>query len=569
MRHLLLLASLLSACAAPVQGSAHIAAPTADAAADAAPRKPAADAVAAPDVAAPAADVPAATDVPATPSVLQTTPCRVATSAPKWWHDAVGYEIFVRSFADSDGDGIGDLKGVLAHLDYLNDGKPGQGNDLEVDVLWLMPTFPSPSYHGYDVTNYRGVNPDYGTDADLDALVAAAHARGMKVVLDLVVNHTSSQHPWFVDSAAQTGHQDWYVWADKDLGWKQPFGKSKVWYQSGVRFYYAVFSKGMPDLNFTTAAVRQEVQDIGAYWLGRGLDGFRLDAVRYLVEDGPGAGQQEAPETIAYWQQFSTAMAAQGNQPLLVGEAWAANAVAAKYHGGGTGLPMTFDFDAAAATLMVVQTGDASALQQVVCAEDGIFPKGFARGTFLTNHDMVRVATQLATADGGTAGLRLAAALLLTLPGTPWIYYGEELGMANGPGTGDQDKRLPMPWDGSDGGGFTTGQPWQPLNAEAATVNVAAESPQPASMLSLYRQLVRLRKAHAALRTGTMELVTAPAGLWAFVRTQGADRVLVAVNLTDAPLALPVPAGKDALDGTPVVAGGLAVAPMGVRVVLL
>lgn len=551
MRHVLALACLLTACAAPVQGNAHIGGPALDAS---------------------VADLPAAKgDTPTqtrTPS-LETTACRAAVSGPKWWHQAVGYEIFVRSFADSDGDGVGDLKGILAHLDYLNDGKPGPGQDLGVDVLWLMPTFPSPSYHGYDVTDYRTVNPEYGTDADLDALVQAAHARGMKVVLDLVVNHTSSKHPWFIDSAAPSGHQDWYVWRDADPGWKQPFGKQKTWYQSGVRFYYAVFSKGMPDLNFTSAAVRQEVQDIGAYWLGRGLDGFRLDAVRYLVEDGASAGQQEAPETIAYWQQFSAAMNAAAQEPLLVGEAWAANAIAAKYHGGGTGLAMTFDFDAAAATLSAVQTGDPSVLQQVVCAEDALFPEGFARGTFLTNHDMVRAATQLATADGNTAGLRLAAALLLTLPGTPWIYYGEELGMANGSGAGDEDKRLPMPWDGSEEGGFTTGQPWRPLGAEAATVNVAAENPLPGSMLSLYRQLIGLRKVHQALRSGSMELVAAPTGLWAFLRRQGEDRVLVLCNLSDAALSLPVPAATDALSGQAVQAGALSVAPMSLRVLTI
>jgi glycosidase len=411
-----------------------------------------------------------------TPVVLPTKPCRAAIAAPKWFHDGIGYEIFVRSFADSDGDGVGDLKGVLAHLDYLNDGKPGQGDDLEVDVLWLMPIQPSPSQHGYDVTDYRTVNKDYGTDADLDALLQAAHARGMKVVLDLVVNHVSAKHPWFIGSAKGTDHADWFVWRDQDPGWKQPWGGGKTWHHMGSRWYYGVFSAAMPDLDFTLPAVRQEIIDIGAYWLGRGVDGFRLDAVRYLIENAPAAGQQDTPETIVYWQQFAAAMAKAGHEPLLVGEAWASNAIAAKYHTS-PGLGMTFDFDVAGAIIDTVQAGDAAKLQQIVCAEDVQFAAGAARGTFLTNHDMVRVGTQLLQAEGKTADLRLAAMLLFSLPGTPWLYYGEEIGMTNGQGSDDVAKRLPMQWNASSGAGFTTGTPWQPPNDDAATVNVATEAP--------------------------------------------------------------------------------------------
>jgi alpha-amylase len=501
---------------------------------------------------------------------LPTTPCRAAVQAPKWWHDAVGYEVFVRSFADSDGDGIGDLPGLLAHLDYLNDGKPG-GSDLGVDVLWLMPVTPSPSYHGYDVTEYRGVNPQYGTLADLDAVVKAAHQRGMKVVLDLVLNHTSSQHPWFLDSAAQTGHGTWYPWRGDDPGWKQPFGSSKTWHKLGNRYYYGVFYSGMPDLDFTIPAVRAEMVDVGQFWLARGLDGFRLDAVRYLIETGPGAGQQDTTETIAYWQQFSAAM---GPQALLVGEAWAANATAAKYHAGGTGLGMTFDFDAAAALLASVQAGEPGKLQQVLCAEDAWFPAGSARGTFLTNHDMVRTATQL---QGNPLDLRLAAALLLTIPGTPWLYYGEELGMTNGPGSDDLDKRTPMQWNGSPGGGFTSGTPWQPLNGDSGTVHVAAQTADPGSLLALYRRLIAARKAHPALRTGALELVAdrvdgtdVVAGApWAFVRTQGGDRVLCLFNLGDAPVVGSTPAGTDVLDGTHVAAGSVNLQPRSFRLVAL
>jgi glycosidase len=213
-----------------------------------------------------------------------------APAAPdgRWARDAIGYEIFVRSFSDSDGDGVGDLPGLTARLDYLNAGDPGSDADLGVDLLWLMPITASPSYHGYDVTDYRAVAADYGTLADFDALVAAADARGIRVITDLVINHTSSAHPWFLDarSGPAAAHRDWYVWRDAFADWQRPWGGGPVWYPAGGAWYYALFWQGMPDLNFQTPAVRAEMAAIAAFWLDRGAAGLRLDAARDLVETG-------------------------------------------------------------------------------------------------------------------------------------------------------------------------------------------------------------------------------------------------------------------------------------------
>ena len=477
-----------------------------------------------------AADVDVQAELP--PAGEPPSLCRTAIAAPTWYHRALGYEVFVRSFADSDGDGIGDLAGLTARLDYLNDGKPG-GDDLGVDLLWLMPINASPSYHGYDVSDYRTLNPQYGTDADFAALLAAAHARGIRVVMDLVLNHSSKKNPWFQSSAAGTARSDWYLWSDVAMNWKQPFGNSPSWHVSGKRWFYGVFADSMPDLNYTNAAVTAEMTDVSLAWLDRGVDGFRLDAVRYLVETGPGAGQKDTPATIAWWQTWATQLRAHQAkmakvEPLMVGEAWAANAIAAQYHADGQGLNMTFDFDLASSTLTALQDGDAQTLQQVLCAEGGVFPKDAARGTFLTNHDMVRLATQLPDA----ADRRLAAVLLLTLPGTPWLYYGEEIGMVNGAGGGDEAKRQPMQWQPGAGVGFTTGQPWQPANGDADTVSVLAQTGQADSLLALYRKLIAVRRASDALSVGDARLL-GTGGVLGVLRQAGQERVLVAVNLTD------------------------------------
>ena len=498
-----------------------------------------------------------------------------AIKDPAWYHTAVGYEVFVRSFRDSDGDGIGDFAGLLEKLDYLNDGVPGEGDDLEVDLIWLMPIHPSPSYHGYDVIDYRDVHGDYGGMEGFEAFLAAAHARGVKVIIDLVVNHSSKQHPWFQASAAGEGHEDWYVWSDTPKDWKRPWGGGATWHKHGDRWYYGVFWGGMPDLNCAGADLTAEMHDIGRYWLEKGVDGFRLDAVRYLVETGPSDGQQDVPETLAWWRDFAAAMRKLRPDALLVGEAWTSNAIAALYHGDGDSLQMTFDFDLSAALLGAVKGSDGVDIENVLCRFGDLFPTGAADGVFLTNHDMVRAASKLGEEDDAS---RLAAGLLFAMPGTPWIYYGEEIGMRNGTSLGDEAKRKPMQWAAAADGGFTEGAPWEPLHPETATINVAAQTEDPDSLLSLYRALIRARRSSAALLRGGAAAaeVRSPtsAEVWGLLRSTDNEEVLCTFNLGETG-ALAVSAttdgaatsAEDLLSGevVPVVDGQVQVGDLGPR----
>ena len=474
----------------------------------------------------------------------QATPAAPAAPAagPEWqleWaRGATFYEVFVRSFADSDGDGIGDLRGLTARLDYLNDGDPATTTDLGVEALWLMPIFASPSYHGYDTTDYRAINPDYGTLEDFQAFIAAAHARGIRVVVDLVINHTGADHPWFVESASSPASpkRDWYVWRADDPGWMQPWGGGPTWHEKNGTFFYGIFWSGMPDLNFANPAVRSEVESIADYWLERGVDGFRLDAARHIVADGPGDLQNDTPETHAFWREFAAHVRSVDPKALLVGENWTTNEKIAPYYGstvavaGGDELPMSFDFPLGSAILESVQMHDGSPVAETLAGVARLYPAGVLDGTFITNHDMPRVATQL---NGTTAALRSAAAILLTLPGTPFVYYGEEVGLVgNKP---DPDIRTPMPWNDSEaGGGFTTGTPWRPFARGRATANVAAQAGDPASLLSLYRRLIHLRAGSPALRRGAITVLSpgaASSPVLAFVREADGERVLVVHNL--------------------------------------
>ncbi len=460
--------------------------------------------------------------------------------APPWsdrWADgAVFYEVFVRSFADSDGDGVGDLRGLTERLDYLNDGDPASVDDLGVDALWLMPVFASPSYHGYDTTDYRAIDPDYGTLDDFRRLLDEAHRRGVRVIVDLVINHTSAQHPWFreASSSPDSPKRDWYVWRAEDPGWTQPWGPGRTWHRLDGAYYYGLFWGGMPDLNFRNPAVQAEIADIARYWLDVGVDGFRLDAARHIVESEDPASEADSPETLEYWRAFSRFVRSVKPDALLVGEVWSDAPTIARYYGqvgpdgGLDGLPMAFDFPTAAATVEAVRDRRAEPLVHALAARASSFPPGAMAGTFLTNHDMIRVATAL---RGDPASERLAAALLLTLPGSPFLYYGEEVGLQNAPGTQDEAKRTPMPWSPASGGGFTTGRPWEPFAPGRQADNVETERAAPHGLLARYRGLIALRHATPALRSGSYRAVAAPADVVAFERAAGSDRVVAAHNL--------------------------------------
>jgi len=455
---------------------------------------------------------------------------REAAASAEWWNGAVVYEVFVRSFLDSNGDGSGDLAGLISKLDYLNDGDPATTADLGVDAIWLMPIYPSPSYHGYDVTDYDGVNPDYGTPASMDTLISECHKRGIRVVLDYVPNHTSIQHPWFSDSS----RRDWYVWSTANPGWTQPWSSSATWFPSGAAWYYAVFWSGMPDLNWKTEAVRAEMRAAAGSWLARGVDGFRLDAVRYLVEDGAGL-QQDRPATHADLAEWTQGVLAANPHAMVVGEAWTDTPTIATYFGstamvpGGDGLPLLFNFPLADSVVSGVAASSALAIASTLDSVARTYAAGTADAPFLTNHDQERVASRLA---GNPAKLKLAAAILLTLQGTPIIYYGEEIGMLNGSCSSDECKRTPMAWDATAHAGFTTGTPWWPHAPGAATANVASETGDGSSLLSRYRQLIRVRKGSPALsRGGTTRLSTEDANVLSYLRTAAGETVLAAHNL--------------------------------------
>jgi glycosidase len=479
------------------------------------------------------------TELPVQPAP-QAAP-RPATSTGPWWNGAVFYEVFVRSFQDANGDGKGDLPGLVSRLDYLNDGDPATDTDLGVDALWLMPVFDSPSYHGYDVTDFERVNPDYGTNADLERLLAEAHRRGMKVIVDLVLNHTSSHHPWFIESASSptSGKRDWYVWRPDDPGWGQPWNSGQsTWHERNGAHYYAIFWGGMPDLNFRTAAVRAEAKRIARLWLDRGVDGFRLDAIRHLIEAGPGPGQSGSPETHAFLQEFAAAVKAAKPDAVLVGEVWSNTFDISDYYAPGE-LDLLFDFPLATAIVDGVKAGDGASIGVALEEVIRTYPKGAVDAPFLTNHDQIRIGTQL---GGDGAKLRLAAAILLTLPGAPFLWQGEELGMQNGPGTDDEWKRTPFPWDSTPGGGFTSAaRPWQGFAPGKETANVAAETADPGSLLSRYRALIRARHGSQALRTGDLGLLPAGLPVLAYVRRGGGETVLVAHNLGAAEATLAAP----------------------------
>jgi alpha-amylase len=458
--------------------------------------------------------------------------CTPATSPDGHdWNDRTWYEVFVRSFADSDGDGIGDLRGLTSKLDYLNDGDPATTDDLGIGGLWLMPIAEAASYHGYDVTDYEAVERDYGTREDLDALIAAAHERGIKVIVDLVLNHSSVDHPWFTASAASEGDKrDWYLWEDDKPSWLGPDGQV-VWHERDDDFYYGVFWEGMPDLNLRNEAVTAELEDVARFWLADvGVDGFRLDAAKHLIEDGPDA-QTNTPETRAWLAGFKAAADAARPDAMLIGEVWDPPSIAGAYVP--DSLDLTFDFGLAGAYRLAVQNERAAPLRTAI-GDSAAWPTNQA-GSFLTNHDQTRIMTEL---RGDPAAAKLAAFLLLTGPGTPFLYYGEEIGMT---GTKPDERiRTPMRWTPDPStAGFTSGTPWEALSEDdAATVNVDAQTADTSSLLTAYRDLIRVRNGQEALRNGSTTMLDAdvePVAAW--LRTTADSTVLVIANLSDEPVA--------------------------------
>lgn len=386
--------------------------------------------------------------------VSDSAPITNPGSIDRDWREDLFYEIYVRSFADSDGDGVGDFRGLTSRLPYLE--------ELGITGIWLMPMHPSPSDHGYDVTDYRGVNPQYGTKEDFKNFLEAAQSRGIKVILDYVMNHSSSQHPWFVQSAANNPeYRNYYRWSATQPSYSGPFGQ-QVWHPRNGAFYYGLFWDGMPDINYNHAPVKDSIFAAARYWLDDvGVDGFRLDAVLYLVEDG--STLQNTPGTFQLLQEFKAETAAANPNSFLVGEAWTQSSTVRNYVINDR-LDYAFEFDLASRIISAADNGQASALASHLNYITTLYGPG-KWGTFLTNHDQDRVGDVL---DFDPGKLRVASQLLLTVPGVPYLYYGEEIGAS---GTKpDPNIRRQIDWD-----------------------EVDAQRADPASLWSNYRDHISIR----------------------------------------------------------------------------
>jgi glycosidase len=520
------------------------------------------------------ASLPPAGDPPPPPPAANPPGAPVTQAQPPVWQDRVFYEIFVRSFADSTqgplaGDGIGDFQGLIERLDYLNDGDPATTTDLGITGLWLMPISPSPSYHGYDVTDYFAVNPQYGSMEDFRRFLAEAHRRGIVVITDLVLNHSSTQHPAFRAALRDDPrYRDWYIFVPED---EVPTGRGPwdqvVWHEANGKHYYGIFWSGMPDLNYRTPAVTAEAHRIAEFWLRDvGVDGFRLDAIRHLIENGD--VMSDTPETVAWLQDFQRHVRQVKPDAFTVGEVWTVTETVSEYVTADA-LDLAFEFELATAILDAAKTGQGSKLAYSIANVVRNYPAG-RHATFVTNHDQNRIASELRE---DPARLKLAASLLLTLPGVPFLYYGEEIGQIGA--KPDEMIRNPMPWTSGTHGGFTTAaRPWEPLQPGHERRNVATQEADPDSLLHHYRRLIRLRQSEPALLRGTTRVLeTGREDVIAWERVEGARRLVVVANLSSAPVddlrlqGESGPWGRDLLgDGAVPVGDRLQLAPLTVRV---
>src|SRR5262245_36808783 len=481
-----------------------------------------------------------------------------------WWQRGVIYQIYPRSFQDSNGDGIGDLDGITARLDHLA--------GLGVDAIWISPIFLSPmADFGYDVADYRAIDPIFGTLADFDRLVAAAHDRGLRVILDFVPNHTSDQHPWFQESRSSraNGKRDWYIWHSPggDGGppnnWVSEFGGSAWAFDAASgQYYYHAYLKEQPDLNWRNPAVQAAMLDVLRFWFARGVDGFRVDAIHHLIEDdqlrdnppdpkwregmSPARrlirvhtmDQPEVHEAIAAMRRVADSYGGR----VMIGEAYLPIDRMMAYYGVDlTGFHLPFNFH------LMSTPWNPTAVAALIQAYERALPRGGWPNWVLGNHDRSRVASRL-----GPEQARVAAMLLLTLRGTPTIYQGEEIGMRDvaiprhriadpweknvpGLGLGRDPVRTPLPWDAGQHGGFSSGEPWLPLGPDHQSVNVAAQMQDPHSMLSLYRSLLALRRGEEALVSGAWKPVGARSRVLAYERRSGRRALAIALNLSDTP----------------------------------
>jgi alpha-glucosidase len=513
---------------------------------------------------------------------------RLVVAGGEWWRHGVIYHIYPRSFSDANGDGVGDLAGITARLDYLNDGTP---DSLGVDAIWLSPFYPSPMKDfGYDVADYTGVDPLFGTLEDFDTLVTEAHARGIRVVVDLVPNHTSDQHPWFLESRSslQSPKRDWYVWADSKPdgqppnNWMSAFpraGRAWTFEEPTGQWYLHSFLPEQPDLNWWSPEVRAAMDEVMRFWLDRGVDGFRIDVAHRMAKDPQlrdnplvamgdehdPTGQARArrlaemqlelydedwPEVHEILRRFRRTLDAYDDR-MAVGEVYVLDLrKLARYYGSGRDeLHLAHNF------VFLHQPWKPEAFRSVVDEYTALLPADAWPAQFLGNHDHSRAASRYDEGGNGPARARVGAMMVLTLRGTPFLYYGEELGMLDGEippervvdVDGRDPERTPMQWDASPGAGFSLPgggaappEPWLPVAASAERINVEVEREDPTSMLSLCRRLIWYRKGSEALRSGSYRsLPDVPESLYAFVREAPEERLLVVLNFGGAPVHWP------------------------------
>ncbi|MED5621667.1 alpha-amylase family glycosyl hydrolase [Ideonella sp. BN130291] len=451
---------------------------------------------------------------------------------PDGWEHGAFMEVFVRGYKDSNADGIGDLRGLTQSLDYLK--------ALGVKGLWLMPITRSADHdHGYAVTDYRGIEADYGTLADLDELLRQAHARGIGVIMDYVINHSAASHPLFVQAKGSRSSpmRDWFVWQDTaPAGW-DVWGHNP-WYAESGSSYYATFGPHMPDFNLRNPAAVNYHFDSLRFWLNRGLDGFRFDAVPHLIENNA-RDWNDQPESYALMGQVQ-ALVKRYDKRHLVCEATAHPTAWAAPEACGSAFAFGLEHHIAAAA-----RGDTQAIQAVA---DWFKTAPLGMATMVSNHDIFAGERLWDQVKGDTAQYRLAAATYLLLPGTPFIYYGEEVGMAGGAGlSGDPKLRTPMSWTGdTTTAGFTSGRPFRALSANVATNNAAAQQTDANSILSFYKAMLRLRNTLPSIARGSYEHAFVAGQAMGYQRALGTERTLVLLNYATAPATVRVgqlPAG--------------------------
>ncbi|MGZ4302572.1 MAG: alpha-amylase family glycosyl hydrolase [Gaiellaceae bacterium] len=458
-------------------------------------------------------------------SIAPTVALPMATPPQPWWSGGVLYQAYPRSFADSNGDGIGDLAGLRGRLDYLS--------WLGVDGIWLNPTFPSPNRDwGYDVSDYLDVHPDLGTLGDLDALIAAASERRIRILLDLVPAHTSDRHQWFAESRAsrESPRRSWYIWREKAEGQESVFGgKAWTYDERTGQFYHHLFLPEQPDLNWLQPDVRDAFEEILRFWFDRGVAGFRIDVVHELVKDPPSrTNRPKIHDVLRRWRSLA---AGYEPQRLFVGETWVMDLEElASFYGSNDELQLAFNFPFMFAGL------DAAALAAVVKRTEAVLPDGALPVWALSNHDVVRFPTRMCDEDD--AKVRAALLALLTLRGTSVLYYGDELGMGQVDippervrDVHDRDgARTPLPW-----GDVDWRNPWLPLGANVATV--AEQRSDPRSVLSFCREAIALRHGREDLVSGGYTPLASPTGVWAWRRGSG---TVIALNLTGSEAILPL-----------------------------